>query len=267
MIRVGDVVEHFVSRADWVDRAKTVDRVIAGDPAKGVDRCLVTWMPGFRALETMVERGVELLVCHEPTFWNHGDNQPDDDPEVGRKRAFIEDHDLAIVRIHDSWDLWPRIGIPWAWGRFLGLGDEPVAIGAYNCHHRYDIAPTTLRTFAAGVAARCAALGEPAVQVTGDLDAVVSRIGTGTGCGCDIGAYLRMGCDCSIVCDDGSCYWAGIQRAQDIGHPVIRVNHGTSEEPGMVTLTQYINEDIRGLTAEHLPHGSTFRLVAGGVER
>ena len=47
----------------------------------------------------------------------------------------------------------------------------------------------------------------------------------------------------------------------DIGHPVIRVNHGTSEEPGMVTLTRYINEHVPGLTAEHIPHGSSFRLV------
>jgi hypothetical protein len=61
--------------------------------------------------------------------------------------------------------------------------------------------------------------------------------------------------------DDGSCYWSFIQGAEDIGHPVIRVNHGTSEEAGMVTMTQYINENIPGLRAEHLPHGCTFRLA------
>jgi len=31
----------------------------------------------------------------------------------------------------------------------------------------------------------------------------------------------------------------------------------------MVTMTKYINDNIDGLTAEHLPHGSTFRLVPG----
>ena len=266
MIRVGDVAEHFVSRADWVDRTRTVDRVIAGDPDGEVDRCLVTWMPGMTALRATVERGIRLLVCHEPTFWNHGDNRPDEDPEARRKLGFIERHSLAVVRIHDCWDLWPKIGIPWAWARFLGLGEEPASIGPYNCHHRYDIPPVPLQEFALRVAARCASLGEPAVQVTGDPGTPVSRIGVGTGCGCDIGAYLGMGCDCSIVCDDGSCYWAGIQRARDIGHPVIRVNHGTSEEPGMVTLTRYINENIEGLTAEHLPHGSSFRLVGAPAE-
>lgn len=72
---------------------------------------------------------------------------------------------------------------------------------------------------------------------------------------------MEMGCDCSVVCDDGSCYWSKIRRAKDQGHSVIRVNHGTSEEPGMVSLTEYLNENIDGVTAEHLPHGSCFKLV------
>ena len=49
--------------------------------------------------------------------------------------------------------------------------------------------------------------------------------------------------------------------AEDVGHPVIRVNRPVSEEPGMVTMTQYIDEHIEGVTAEHLPHGCYYRLV------
>jgi hypothetical protein len=168
-----DVLEHFLSRADWVDRAKTVDRIIVGDGEIDVDRCVVTWIPSMAALRAAV----------------------------------------------------------------------------------------ALDEFARRVAGKCASIGEPAVQVTGDARAVVSKIGIGTGCGCKIETYLELGCDCSVVCDDGSCYWGPIQRAEDIGHPVIRVNHGTSEEPGMIELTRYVNENIDGLSAELLPHGSTFRLV------
>lgn len=261
-MKAGDVLEHFLSRADWVDRTKTVDRVIAGDPGTDADRCLVTWMPSFKALRAMVARDIRLLVCHEPTFWNHWDDRSvAGDPCGQEKQAYIKDHGLVIVRNHDCWDRWPGMGIPWAWAQFLGLGDTPQAVGADGYQHRYDIAPVPLETFARSVARRCAELGESHVQVVGDPAREVSRIGAGTGCGCDIPTYQQMGCDCSIVCDDGSCYWAGIQRAEEFDHPVIRVNHGTSEEPGMVTLTRYINEHCGGLKAEHLPHGSTFRLV------
>ena len=264
-MKVNDILEHFLSRAGWVDRAATVDRIIIGNGDRDVDRCLVTWMPSLDAVREAVARGIPLLVAHEPTFYGHQDDRPeahDPVPDVARvKRDFINENGLTILRLHDTWDRWGDIGIPWAWGTFLGLGGRPVAFGAGGYQHRYDIEPVTLDEFAARVAARCAGIGEPLVQVTGDGAQTVSKIGVGTGCGCDLNAYAEMGCDCSIVCDDGSCYWAGIQMAADRGHPVIRVNHGTSEEPGMVTLTQYINDALSGVSAEHLPHGSTFRLV------
>jgi len=259
-MKVQDILEHFLSRADWVCREATVDRVIAGDPTLDVDRCLVTWMPTSRALQEMVRRGLTLMICHEPTFWNHRDERPAADAAIREKLAIIERYGLVIVRNHDAWDRWPDVGIPWAWAKFLGFAGKPACVGGDGYQHRYDVQATTLDALAARMAARCREIGEPQVQVTGDGGMRVSRIGLGTGCGCDIGEFGRMGCDCSIVCDDGSCYWAGIQRAEDTGHGVIRVNHGTSEEPGMVTLTQYINEHLP-VRAEHLPHGSTFRLV------
>jgi putative NIF3 family GTP cyclohydrolase 1 type 2 len=260
-MKINDILEHFLSHADWVDRETTVDRVIVGDAGTEVGSCLVTWMPSFSVLRHMVEREMRLLVCHEPTFWNHWDERPSDDAGIQAKLNFIQDHELVILRNHDCWDRWPDVGIPWAWAGFLGLGSKPVTVGADGYQHRYDIDPVPLEAFARHVAGRCASLGEPLVQVTGDSSQVVSRIGIGTGCGCDIPTFQQMDCDCSIVCDDGSVYWAGIQRAEECGHPVIRVNHGTSEEPGMVTLTEYINTHFDGLYAEHLPHGSTFQLL------
>lgn len=260
-MKVSAILEHFLARAPWVDRANTVDRVIAGDPEREVDRCFVTWMPGMRELRRMVECRVPLLICHEPTFWNHANDRPGEDAATQEKMRFILENGLVLLRTHDCWDRWPGIGIPWAWAQFLGFCGAPARTGAEGYQHRYDVPPVSLDALAARVAARCRALGEPAVQVTGPADRTVSKIGIGTGCCCKIATFIEMGCDCSIVCDDGSWYWSNIQRAQDLDHPVIRVHHGTSEEPGMATLTQYVNENLPGLRAELLPHGCTFRMV------
>lgn len=259
-MKVIDILEHFLSRADWVDRENTCDRVVAGNPEQEVDRCVVTWMPSCKALKHTLERGVTLLICHEPTFWNHLNDRPTDDSIAQVKLRYIQEHNLIVLRNHDCWDRWSGIGIPWAWAKFLSLGLNPVTIGG-GYQHRYDIEPVSLGEFANKVAKRCKAIGEPMVQVTGELSQKVSKIGIGTGCGCGIDEYLKMGCDCSVVCDDGTRYWSGIQKAEDRNHPVIRVNHGTSEEPGMVTLTKYINRHIKDIAAEHLPHGSTFKLI------
>ncbi len=259
-MKVSEILQHFLDRADWVDHSNTVDRVIVGDPGKDVDRGLVTWMPNMKALHYAAQNGYELIICHEPTFWNHFDDIPEASPRTKEKLDFIQEHNLTIIRNHDCWDRWPEIGIPWAWAQFLGIAGHPVEFGQAGYQHRYDIEPTTLKEFAQQVAAKCATSGESQVQVTGDLNQPISKIGIGTGCACDIETFIQMGCDCSVVCDDGSVYWCNIQMAKDLGHPVIRVNHGTSEEPGMVTLTEYINESLP-IQAELYSHGSTFQLI------
>ncbi len=258
-----EINQHFLSKASWVDPAKTVDRVIVGDPQKEVRRVLVTWIASLDAVRAAIERGVDVLMTHEPTFWVHANEleMMETSRIASAKWHLIQRSGLVVLRNHDAWDRWPEIGIPWAWAQFLGVGNKPVATGANGYQHRYDIQPVPLEAFAARVAKRTATIGESAVQVVGDGKRLVSHIGVGTGCGCDIRVFQEMGCDVSIVCDDGSCYWGGIQRAEDDGHAVIRVNHGTSEEPGMVTLTRYINDTLPGVKAEHLLHGSSFRLV------
>lgn len=259
-----DIVEHFLLRADFVNRSDTVDRVIIGNPAHDTDRCLVAWMPDADVLRQMVERGISLLITHEPTFWNHRDEQSAPDVSASEKMQFIMDNRLVIIRIHDCWDRWPEIGIPGAWAKFLGLDSTPVSSGGNGFQHRYDIEPVYLDELASRFAAHCATIGEPMLQVTGGSFQKVSRIGIGTGCACSINTFISMGCDCSVVCDDGTRYWSDIQKAKDISHAVIRVNHGTAEEPGMVTLTGYINDNLPSLHAEHAPRGSTFHLVGSG---
>jgi putative NIF3 family GTP cyclohydrolase 1 type 2 len=255
------VLDHFLTRAPWVDRATTVDRIIVGDPNADVARCLVAWMPSVDAIQSAADSGVELLVCHEPTFWNHRDDKLRDSPAGGRKLRLIEERRLVVMRNHDCWDRWPEIGIPWAWARHLGFVGRPAVIGANGYQHRYDRDAVPFEEFARQVAGRTAALGAPPVEASGNPGKMVSRIGVGTGCGCSVFEFLEMGCDCCIICDDGASYWGDVQYAADQGVPVICVNHGTSEEPGMATLADYINRELDGLEAEHLLQRCPFRLV------
>ena len=83
-----DIVEHFLSRADWVDKENTVDRIIVGDPETDIRSCMVTWMPGFDALREAVKRGVDLVICHEPTFWDHLDRDPSSNLRAAEKLDF-----------------------------------------------------------------------------------------------------------------------------------------------------------------------------------
>lgn len=258
-----DIHNHLMSCADWINPENTVDKVIVGDPDKEIHRVLVTWMSSFQAVRIAAEQHFDMILTHEPTFWDsYHEMEVMYKEELGlAKKRYIEENGLVVIRAHDFWDKMPEIGIPWAWARFLGLGATPKAIDPSRYQHRYDIEPVALDVFARMIAEKTAKLGEPIIQVIGDSSQIVSKVGIGTGAGCDIAIFQGMGCDVSIVCDDGSCYWSDIPRAADGNHPVIRVNHGTSEEPGMVTLTDYINTNFPEVNAVHLPHGSCFRLI------
>lgn len=259
-MKAHDILAYFLAQAPWVNRHTTVDKVITKDTETSFDHCLVTWMPSYRALKYALAQNIQLIICHEPVFWNQQDTVPD--TLAGREKAnFINAHNLTIIRLHDTWDRWPTIGITAAWANFLSLPKTPTLIHEKAYLHRYDIKPITVRDFATSVAAHCAQLGEPQVQLIGDASLWVSKIGIGSGRACAITSLQQMGCDCSVVCDDSGTYWSDIQQARDAGHPVIRVNHGTSEEPGMKTLTHYINNSFDGLTAEHLVHGSMYSSI------
>ena len=265
-----DIYQRFLSVADWIDPERTVDGIIVGDPNTDVRKVLVTWISSFDAVRAAVERGFQMLITHEPTFWEHANEVQSATKwppgsiihEVGtRKKRFIEENGLVILRLHDIWDRLPEFGIPWAWAKFLGFGPKPVAIGEHGCQHRYDTEPIALDDLARRIAKKTATISEPYVQVVGDGARKVSKIGLGTGCICHIHVYREMGCDVAVIVDDGTHYWRDIQLAADDGYPIIRVNHGTAEEPGMVSLTQYVNDNFPGVAAEHLPHGCSFRLV------
>jgi len=262
-MKANEFLAHFLDQAYWVDKDKTVDRIIHGDGEKEVKNILVVWQNDMDAIEEAARIGADTIMTHEPTFYNHM-------YEVDRMREWGESHHqlamarkkielmdkygLTVVRNHDVWDRFPDIGIPQAWGRYLGLPDQ-WADNWERVQYRYDIPPTTLKAFARIVAAKAAELGEPHIQYFGPDDAVVSKVGVGMGCGCSIERFVRLGCDLSIVCDDASCYWKDISWAREAGHSVIRVAHPTSEEAGMITLARYINEQL-GISATYFrPEG------------
>jgi putative NIF3 family GTP cyclohydrolase 1 type 2 len=269
-MRAHEILDHFHSLVDWIKPEDSVDHILIGDAEKEVARVGVTWMSTFAMVREAVARGLDLLITHEPTFWVHAREvehveswEPDSwkRKAADRKRRFIEEHALVVLRVHDAWDSMPGVGIPWAWARHLGFEGPPAASGPQAFQQRYDIEPISLDGLARRVAAKTAELGEPAVQVVGPGDQLVSKVGVGTGCYCDLELFQKLGCDVSIICDDSNWYWEGVAFAADSDHPVIRVNHGVSEEPGMITLTGYINANMP-VAAEHLSQGSTFRLVS-----
>src|SRR5437868_8841084 len=102
------VIERIQSHIGVPWRRETVDTFKAGNPGVPVTGIAVTMMATLDVLQRAVESGNNLIITHEPTFFDHLDKATDlaegeSDRVLAAKREFIEKHGLVIWRFHDHW--------------------------------------------------------------------------------------------------------------------------------------------------------------------
>ena len=102
------VIERIQSHVGVPWHSETVDTFKAGNPDAPVTGIAVTMMATLDVLQRAVESGNNLIITHEPTFFDHLDTATDiaegeSDPVLAAKRAFIEKRGLIIWRFHDHW--------------------------------------------------------------------------------------------------------------------------------------------------------------------
>lgn len=248
----------------WVKWDNTVDTFKAGSPETAVKGIAVAWMPYTHALEKAAGLGCNLFVTHEPTYFNHRDNDPNIFrlPAAAAKRQWIEKNGMAIIRCHDVWDQYPRIGIPTGWGSILELG-EPVEGSGY--YYVYDGKGRTAAEVARHIAARTAAFGQPGVQLIGPGEKRVRRVVLGTGAITPLFHFIeKLAADMAICTDDGFTYWRDGAYAIDAGFPVALVNHPVSEEHPMKLLAGLLAKQFAQVPVHHIPERCMYRLVTAG---
>lgn len=262
-MRAGEIQEFFQSLLPyWQYPDDTVDTIKSGNPDDEVTGIAIGWMSYNWALNRAVELGCNVFITHEPTYYNHYDNDPDvfEFSEVQEKRRFIEDNGLVIIRCHDLWDSIKRIGIPDSWGDYLGF-ENPIE---GNEHIRiYQIQPQSALQVAQLVADRTRYFGQSAVQLIGPDDKSITRLSIGTGA---ITPYLKIvrkyKVDLAICTDDGIDYWKDGAFAIDMGIPIVVVNHPVSEEFGIYHLAELIKENFPQVAVHYIPQNCMYRLVS-----
>jgi hypothetical protein len=258
-------VQRYLKSLDggWVKWENTVDTFKAGSPETRIKGIAVGWMSYTYALKRALELGCNLFITHEPTYFNHRDNDPEifRFPAVRAKREFIETSGLVILRCHDVWDQYPKIGIPTGWGKRLDLG-EPIDGAGY--YYVYDGKGRTAGSVARQIAARTAGMGQPGVLFIGPEEKPVHRIVLGTGAITPFFHFIeKLGADMAICTDDDFTCWRDGAYAIDAAFPVAVVNHPVSEEYSMKLLADHLREKYPGVPVHHIPERCMYKLVSG----
>ncbi len=254
----------------------SVDRIVIGDPGAAVAGIGTCWLPYRETCEQAVRDGVSLLVVHEPTFYTHWDldeKSPDlfgASPAgsrayleaVGKKKDWLLANELAVIRCHDVLDKVAGWGIPFAFGEALGFGAADI-VRSRPYYNVYKVEPRPAVEVARAIAAKLAAFRQPGVAFYGDRDRIVGTVGVGTGCYSDPIEFMDLRPDLFIALDDIVRTWTQTVYARDTGHPLVVVNHGTSEEAGMRALAERLRAAFPGRKVVHYPQGCGYDWVTG----
>jgi len=73
--------------------------------------------------------------------------------------------------------------------------------------------------------------------------------------------FAELKPDIFIAIDDVVRTWTQTTFAIDTGHPLIVINHGTSEEMGVRSLNRIIAERFPGIEVVHFKQGCTYRWI------
>ncbi len=250
---------------------KTVDRIIIGNPETTIRKIGTCWMSTWETCKKAVDSGVNVLVTHEPTFYTHWDL--DDVPgflerssdytrqqymlQIDKKKKWIIENQLVIIRNHDTIDALREKGIPFAFGEFLGFAKNDI-IASRTYYNVYRFNTMTAASFAGILAGKLKQLGQPGIAFYGDPERKVSSVGLGTGWICDPMDYADLKPDVFVAIDDVIRTHIQTVYAEDTGHPLIVINHGVSEEMGIRSLNRIIKDRYPSFEVIHFNQGCTY---------
>lgn len=256
------VIDTILAATPYDPSYDTVDTVKTGAPNQPVRGIATTFLASSEVIERAAATGANLLITHEPTFYNHLDETDwlERDPVYQAKRALIDRHGLVIWRFHDFWHAHQPDGIMIGVLGALGWQAYADADSPYFC----TLPPTTLEELVAHLKR---ALGIASVRVVGPPDMTCQRVALlvgSPGGRVQIEALGRPDVDVAICGEINE--WevnAYVGDALRLGRPkaLIVTGHAPSEEAGMAYLAEWLGERVPGVPVTHIPHGGGLRFA------
>jgi putative NIF3 family GTP cyclohydrolase 1 type 2 len=241
----------------------TVDTFKAGNPDSRVNGIAVTMMATMDVLQRAAAHGDNLIITHEPTFFDHLDAPQgirESDEVWKEKREFIEQHGLVVWRFHDHWHDRTPDGILAGMTRVLGWThfqnpENP---------HLYTLPATTLRKLAADVARK---LDQPILRIVGDPTMPVTRVALAPGAS---GFARQVSAlelhDVDVLLAGESREWETVEYAADAvsqgrKKALILIGHVPSEQAGMEDCANWLKTFVKGVRIEFVATQQPFWTV------
>ncbi|MBQ4561242.1 MAG: Nif3-like dinuclear metal center hexameric protein [Clostridia bacterium] len=253
-----EIMNILFSMADMSGFENTCDTLKCGQADKEVKKAAVTMFPTVEVIKQAQDWGADLLVVHEPLYYNHMDKHSDDPVEI-KKRELLESTDMTVYRYHDH----PHIARPdmISVGMFEAIGldgeYEYEADGLVRYHLKNEITP---RELAAHMEEK---LNIKHLRIAGSIDTPCKVLSGKFGSPGGVGRELRN--DKSEIMLIGEvCEWADCEYARDAAQlgfkkAIIAMGHIPSERDGMKYIAGVLKEKCPDLTVKYFESGEVFQ--------
>jgi putative NIF3 family GTP cyclohydrolase 1 type 2 len=262
-LRASEAIARVVAAIGVPRRVGTVDEVLAGDADTAVTGVVTTMMASFDVLRRAVSVGANLVITHEPVFWDHRNEAvsaliDDEDPVYSAKLEYITEHGLVVWHLHDQLhDLRPDLI---DLGTCHRMGWDIPSDAGYPAI--VDIPTQTVADLTTALADR---LNAASARHIGRPDMNVSRVGLALGFrGVDTIRRLLERRDVDAVVAGEIHEWEAGAYAADMvsaGLPkaLIVVGHIPSEQSGMIEVTGIVERVLPAAPVHFIPCQDLYR--------
>src|SRR5678815_758696 len=241
---------------------ETVDTIKVGDATQELTSIVVTFLVTGQALEQAIQQGANLIIVHEPTFYNHLDKTDwlKDHAVYQANRKLIEANNIVIWRFHDYLHSIPPDST------VMGLLHELQWEANISPEQPFlsQIEPLTLIELGEWIKQR---LGLQTIRIVGDLTQRCERVALLPGFP---PAEFQIDCLGTLNADvliAGEIHeWETSEYVRDANHlgykkGLIVIGHAASEEPGLRRMIPWLEERLPGIPIRFVPSGSPFHYL------
>src|SRR5215471_5402312 len=257
LVTAREVVARIQARVGVPWQAETVDTFKAGNPDTPVTGIAVTMMATMDVLERAAASGKNLVITHEPTFYNHLDKldvlgEKERDPVLATKLAFIAEHHLVVWRFHDHWHRRSPDGIETGMAHALGWEKQQ----DHENQYLFAVPETSLEALAAELKRK---LGVHVLRVVGDPHLKLRKVALVPGASGFSKETLALEMnDVDALVTGEPREWETVEYVADAvtqgkRKALIILSHIPSEQAGMEECTRWLKTVVSEIPVEFVP--------------
>ena len=266
MMRVRKIINFLRKDTYWYDHSCSCDHILVGDDNLAVDEVYVCWVATMSVIKKAIEHDVHFIISHENCFYKEGTTLPQNIRESKNiKKELCEKNNITIYRCHDGWDRFPKYGVCDTLNEKCGFNFLREKVEDFHSYSDID-EKYTVKEIAQKVANALNDYGCNYVELFGDENKKIKRLGIGVGAISNTAWMYNKYCDCMILADDGYTNWIDLQWAIDNNISCIIYHHSINEKPGIENMANYLNENISDCKFVYIDEGYSFKCITSKME-